>query len=101
MFERIEIVVDPAVNRLYEEMKEMDLRMHSAVEIYLKDGRTFNSGIVERGADRYSEKDLEQKFRKLSAFVLEPEKADKLVELVWNFENVDCVSELVGLISKS
>ena len=98
LFDRIEVEIDPAVDRLYREMKEMDLRMHSAVEITLKDGSKFDSGIVERGADRYSEKDLENKFRKLTAHVVTPKKVDQLVDMVWNFEELKNVKELTALI---
>ena len=98
MFERIEVEIDPEVDRLYKEMKEMDLCMHSAVEITLKDGSIFDSGIVERGADRFSEKDLENKFRKLTAHVVMPEKVDQLVDMVWNFEELKNVKELTALI---
>ncbi len=98
LFDKIELVVDPEISRLYEEMKEMDLRMHSAVEITLQDGRTFDSGVVERGADRYSEKDLEHKFRKLAAHVTDPSIVDKLVDIVWNFEQIENVHELTALI---
>lgn len=98
LFDKIEMVVDPEISRLYEEMKEMDLRMHSAVVITLKDGRTFDSGVVERGADRYNEKDLEHKFRKLAAYVTDPGIIDKLVDMVWNFEQIENVRELTDLI---
>lgn len=101
MFDRIEVVIDPEVERLYKEMKEMDLRMHSAVEIALKDGRIFDSGIVERGADRYSAADLENKFRKLTKHVLTPEIIDQLVDMVWNFEEIEDVKELTALLNKT
>jgi 2-methylcitrate dehydratase PrpD len=98
LFDKIEMIVDPEISKLYEEMKEEDLRMHSAVEITLQDGRTFDSGVVERGADCYSEKDLEHKFRKLAAYVAAPDTVDKLVDMVWNFEQVKNVRELADLI---
>jgi len=98
MFDRIEVEIDPEVDRLYKEMKEMDLRMHSAVEITLKEGSIFDSGIVERGADRYSAADLENKFRKLTKHVLAPEIIDQLVDMVWNFEELEDVKELTALL---
>lgn len=101
LFDRIELEVDPEVDRLYNEAKEMDLRMHSAVEIYLKDGRSYDSGIVEREADRYSEQDLEVKFRRLVSYIAEPALADRLVEMVWNFEKLKDVHELTTLLKVS
>jgi 2-methylcitrate dehydratase PrpD len=101
LFDRIELVVDPEVDRLYSEAKEMDLRMHSAVEIYLKDGHSYDSGIVEREADRYSEQDLEDKFRRLAAHVSDPKTIDRLVEMIWNFEQIADVRELTTLLKVS
>ncbi len=98
LFDKIELVVDPQVNQLYTEMKEMDLRMHSAVEITLKDGRIFDSGIVERGADRYSKEDLENKFRKLAAHVIDHEKIDRLVGQIWHFDQLGSVRDLTQLL---
>lgn len=100
LFDRIELIVDPEVNRLYGEAKEMDLRMHSAVEIFTKDGRSYDSGIVEREADRYSEADLEKKFRRLGAYVIDPQTIDQLVEMVWNFDQLEDVRELTTLLAK-
>lgn len=99
LFDRIEIITDPEVDRLYKELKAMDLRMHSAVEITLKDGRCFDSGIVERGADRYSEEDLEKKFRRLAAYVIEPAVIDQLVQMVWSFDQLADVRELTTLLA--
>jgi 2-methylcitrate dehydratase PrpD len=98
LFDRIELVLDPEIDLLYKEMKEMDLRMHSAVEITLHDGRHFDSGVVERGADCYTEKSLEEKFRRLAAYVTEPAAIDRLVEMVWNFEQVTDVRRLIELV---
>ncbi|MBW6463829.1 MAG: MmgE/PrpD family protein [Firmicutes bacterium] len=98
VFDRIEMVVDPEIDQLYKEMKEMDLRMHSAVEITLQDERVLDSGVIERGADRYSEQDLENKFRKLAAFVTDPGTVNKLVEMVWNFDSIENVRKLTNLI---
>lgn len=99
--DKIELINDPEINRLYCEAKEMDLRMHSAVEIVLKDGSRYNSGIVEREADRFSEKDLERKFRRLVAYVAKPALVDRLVEMVWNFDQVPDVCELTDLVSNN
>ena len=98
LFDKIELVLDPYIDRLYEELKEMDLRMHSAVEITLCDGRYFDSGVVERGADRYNESDIEEKFRWLASYVTGPETIDQLIEMVWNFEQISDVSRLTDLL---
>jgi len=100
LVDKIELMLDPEVDRMYKEAQEMDLRMHSAVEISLRDGRHFDSGIVERGADRWDEESLERKFRWLVGYVLEPAVVDRLVELVWAFDAVPDVRELIRLVEK-
>ena len=81
---------------MYDDAQEMDLRMHSAVEITLTDGRTFDSGIVERGADRWDEDSLTRKFRRFVGHVLEPQTVETLIELVQDFEDLPGVRELTG-----
>ena len=94
LVDKIELVLDPQVDELYDKLQEMDLRMHSAVEITLQDGRTFDSGIVERAADEWDEGSLEQKFRWLVGHIMEPQRVDRLVRLVEDFENLPSVREL-------
>lgn len=93
LVDKIELVLDPAVDEMYDAMQDMDIRMYSAVEITLRDGREFDSGIVERGADEWDERSLERKFRWLVGHVLEPQQVDRLVEVVWDFENLPNVNE--------
>ncbi len=98
LFDKIEIVLDPDIDRIYRDLKEMDLRMHSAVEITLSDGRHFDSGLIERGADQYDEKRLEEKFRRLASFTVEPAVTDRLIDLAWDFENLPDVRSLTDLV---
>jgi 2-methylcitrate dehydratase PrpD len=94
LVDRIELVLDPEVDELYDSGQEMDLRMYSAVKISLQDGREFDSGIIERGADEWDAASLERKFRWLVGHVLDPQQVDRLVQIVWDFEHVDDVREL-------
>lgn len=94
LVDKIELVLDPEVDALYDSGQEMDLRMYSAVKIALKDGREFDSGIIERGADEWDAASLERKFRWLVGHVLDPPQVDRLVQMVWEFEDVDDVREL-------
>ncbi|MEL7565184.1 MAG: MmgE/PrpD family protein [Dehalobacterium sp.] len=98
LMEKIELVLDPVVNQMYKDMQETDLTMHSAVEITLQDGRHYDSGIIERGADRWDEHSLEQKFRRLTAYVLEPAQVDHLVKMVLAIENVPNIRQLVEIV---
>ncbi len=100
LFDRIEVVLDPEIDNLYNEMKEMDLRMHSAVEITLINGNQYDSGIVERKADQWDEVSLERKFRRLASYVLEPDAVDDLVKMIWAFDNVTDIRELTRFFEK-
>jgi 2-methylcitrate dehydratase PrpD len=96
--DKIELILDPEIEQMYNEAQEMDLRMHSAVEITLSDGRVFDSGIVERGADRWDQAALEDKFRWLAAYVMDRERLEPLIEMVREFENLDDVRALTRRI---
>ncbi len=102
LFDKIELVLDPAIDAMYKQAQEMDLRMHSAVEVTLQDGRRFDSGIVERGADRWDQAMLEDKFRWLLGHVL-PDGSpviEQVIELLQSFENVGHVHELTRLLKQ-
>jgi 2-methylcitrate dehydratase PrpD len=99
LFTRIDVLLDPLMDRLYDENREADLRMHSSVTITLGDGRSFDSGAVERGADRFDQPDLERKFRRLAGFVLDPDRLEKTLELVTRAERLASVRELTRLLS--
>jgi 2-methylcitrate dehydratase PrpD len=98
LVDRIEMVLDPEVDRLYKEAKEMDLRMHGAVEITLRDGRILDSGIVERGADRYDRPALVDKFRWLVGHVLDPDRVEALIQRLSEPERLASVRELTRLL---
>ena len=94
LVDRTELVLDRKVDEMYDDAQEMDLRMHSAVEITLVDGRTFDSGIVERGADRWDEDSLTRKFRQFVRHVLDAPSVEKLIELVQGFADLSSVRAL-------
>jgi 2-methylcitrate dehydratase PrpD len=98
LVDKIELVLDPVVDQMYKEAQGNDLNMYSAVEITLRDGRHYDSGIIERGAGRWDEQSLERKFRELTAHVLESTVVDRLVELVLVFEDVPDIRQLVKLV---
>ncbi len=100
LFDKIEVVLDPEIDSLYNEMKEMDLRMYSAVQITLINGNHYDSGIVEREADQWDEVSLGNKFRRLASYVLEPEAVEDLVKMIWSFENITDIRELTRFFEK-
>jgi 2-methylcitrate dehydratase PrpD len=98
LVDKIEMVLDPEVDRLYREAKEMDLRMHSAVEISLRDGRVLDSGIVERAADRWDGESLVKKFHWLVGHVVEADRVEAILQLVLDCENLPSTRRLTRLL---
>ena len=99
LFDKIELTLDPQIEQMYKDTQEMDLRMHSAVEITLANGQTFDSGIFERGADRFDRPALEEKFCWLTGFVLDSATAEKLLGMLKQPEGLESVRELTQSIS--
>lgn len=96
--DKIEVVLDPEADALYRASRGVDLRMHSRVVITLRDGRSFDSGMVERAADRFDRAALEAKFRWLVGHVMPPAEAESLLVMLRRFEDVENVSELTTAI---
>lgn len=101
---KVELVESEEFNELYRLASTGDPRGKyiSAVTITLKDGRQFASGVVEGGIkypQRWNEEQVEKKFRWLAGFVLDKTRVDKLVEMVWNFEEVADSRELSNLVA--
>lgn len=99
LFDKIELFLDPEIEQMYAQARGRDLRMYSAVEITLRDGQVFDSGIVERGADRFDRSALERKFRWLAGFVLEPPGVEKVFGLLKQAERLENARELTQLLS--
>lgn len=73
----------------------------SRVIIRLADGRTLDSGLVSdscRIAAHGDEQRLNEKFRWLTGHVLEQDRIDQLLDVLWHFEEVPDVSELTDLL---
>ncbi len=71
--------------------------------INFADGRTLDSGVVSESCRieaRGDEERLERKFRWLTGFVLEQDRIDRLLEMLWHFDEVSDVRELTGLLRK-
>jgi 2-methylcitrate dehydratase PrpD len=74
------------------------------MEMKLRDGR-----VLKRRIDYYrgdpmrplSEHDVAEKFRGCAASVLEPDRAEKVLETVRNIEDLDEASALVALLTPS
>ena len=73
--------------------------MYSAVEITTRDGRTYESGIVERGADRFDRPALEKKFRWLVGHVLDTEVVEDMLVQLGRAAELDHVGQLLEPLS--
>ncbi len=72
--------------------------MYSAVDKAMNNGRYFDSGLVERGADRYDDNALEGKFRWLTSYAVIPDTADGLINLARNTEDFIYMCRSINLI---
>lgn len=73
----------------------------SRVLIRLVDGRILDSGPVSdacRIAARGDEERLEQKFRWLTGYVLEADRIDRLLDMLWRLDAVEDLRELTALL---
>jgi 2-methylcitrate dehydratase PrpD len=102
LVDRIEILEDPEIDRWYQfvhnGVDSPDARTTSRVEITLVDGRILDSGVVDRAAIAWDDVSLEEKFRWITGYVLDDERIEKLVSMVWEFENLSDVKELTQIL---
>jgi 2-methylcitrate dehydratase PrpD len=107
---RIEVVETEELNELYRLACQGDPqgKYASKVVIELSDGRTVETGLVEGEInfpqETWDEEGLEEKFRWLTSglpasHVLDKDRVDELVDMVWEFENVSDVHELTRLVA--
>jgi 2-methylcitrate dehydratase PrpD len=105
LVDKIELVESEELNALYRPSFEggdegMDA---SRVMIRLKDERTLDSGVVSdacRINARGDEERLEKKFRWLTGYVLQQDRIDRLLEMLWHFDEVPDVGELTSLLRR-
>jgi len=101
---KIELVESGELNELHRRAVrgEPGGKYAAAVTITLEDGRQFASGIVDGGISYpqgWDESRVEEKFRWLAVRVLDDSRTEKLVDLVWHFEDVADVRELTHLVA--
>jgi len=105
LVDKIELVESEELDNLYRPSFEGGDEGLSAsrVMIRLKNDRTLDSGLVSdacRIKARGDEERLEQKFRWLTGYVLEHDRIDQLLKMLWNFEEVQDVRELTSLLRR-
>ncbi len=104
---RVELVETEELNRLCDLFDRGDKRGHwaSIVALVLKDGTELKSGLEDGGfhfpAPEWDEQRIEDKFRWLAPQVLDAERVDQIVDMVWAFDEVQDVRELTDIIAGS
>jgi 2-methylcitrate dehydratase PrpD len=102
LVEKIEIVQDPEIDRMYQlnwrGVDSPDARFASRVEITLASGRVLDSGIVDRASIQWDSLFLEEKFRWVTGYVLDEATIDAIVKSAWKFENLESVKQLTQLV---
>jgi 2-methylcitrate dehydratase PrpD len=101
---KVEVIEDTEMERLCRlfEQGHPAGRFASTVTIALQDGRAFHSGPVDGGL-RFPQPDwdearMEDKFRWAAGFVLPAERLDALAKLLWCFETLPSVRELIEVL---
>jgi len=106
LVDKIELVESEELDELYRpcfEGSDDATASGSRVVIRLEDGRALDSGLVTescRIGGRGDEERLEAKFRWLTGHVLEQDRIDRLLGMLWQFEAVPDVGELTALIRR-
>jgi 2-methylcitrate dehydratase PrpD len=102
---KVEVVEDAEMERLCRLFEQGDPggRFASTVTITLQDGREFHSGVVDGGLRfpqlGWDEARMEDKFRWAVGFVLDRARIDALAEMLWRFEALPSVRELIVTIA--
>jgi 2-methylcitrate dehydratase PrpD len=105
LVDKIELVESTELDDLYRPSFERgdDGASASRVMIRLQDNRTLDSGPVSDACRINAQGDelrLEEKFRWLTGYILEQDRIDRLLEMLWNFEAVADVGELTSLLRR-
>ncbi|MFW9853604.1 MAG: MmgE/PrpD family protein [Candidatus Thorarchaeota archaeon] len=91
--ERVDIVIDPDLDDL-----GLDHRLAARVEIKMKNGQRFESGIV-RNPRRMSIEETRAKFKNLASRVASKDTVDEISSFVESITNCDDVSLLAELLA--
>lgn len=103
--ERIEVVETDELNELYRLACRGDPRgkYASKVTVELRGGRTVETGLVEGEInfpqETWDKESLEEKFRWLTGYVLDEDRIDALVEMIWGFGSVSDARELTKMLT--
>jgi 2-methylcitrate dehydratase len=91
---KVEVVGDPEIEKVFPALQRV------IVNITTTDGRNFSKQLdYPKGDPRnpLSDAEIEEKFRALAEGVLSVKAQNKLIDAIWNLENVASVSKLMAL----
>jgi len=100
MAQKIEVVESDKLNELCRLYRAGDPKgcFGSIVNIKLKDGREYTSGIKDGGmtveAQEWTRETMAEKFRWLAETVIAPDKIDKILDMAWHLDEIESVREL-------
>jgi 2-methylcitrate dehydratase PrpD len=90
------------LRRLYE-LGDPRGRFASIVTITLNDGTAFNSGLVEADEQHppvgWDDDRVADKFRWLAGHIVDEPRAEQLLEMLWNFDDVSDVREFTRMLA--
>jgi 2-methylcitrate dehydratase PrpD len=100
--QRVEVIESAEMERLHRlfEQGSPQGRFASRVTITLKDGRSFDSGLVDGGLSfppaGWTQERMADKFRWLAGFVIPAaSQSEEILEILWHFEQVADVRTLI------
>jgi 2-methylcitrate dehydratase len=92
------VELDPELDKAYFERDQLAAR----VEITTKAGETFETYVeIPRGDPRnpLTGGEIEDKFRNQALYSLEEDQVEKAIAAIYDFENLDSVSDLMSLLA--
>lgn len=83
------------------EVRDQDIHYQVGVEIKLKDGQRYSAEVdYPKGHSKnpMTSSEIKQKFRNLSAYVMTPERAEEIISIVRQLEEIEDISILAELL---
>jgi 2-methylcitrate dehydratase PrpD len=95
---KVRVELDPELDKAYFERDQLSAR----VEITTKGGETFETYVeIPRGDPRnpLTRGEIEDKFRNQALYSLEEDEVEEAMRTIYDFENLDSVSDLMSLLA--
>jgi 2-methylcitrate dehydratase PrpD len=94
---KVTVITDPEMDKVYFEKDEVSAR----VEVITQTGETYTQFVdIPKGDPRnpLTKAQVEDKFKTQASYVLNEEDILKSIEMIYNFENLDNISELMTIL---